>query len=159
MKAKQGKGGMEEFENPMISGQREGGESPSVTPATMLEEGEGDLTEEEFAAIENVFEKMDKDHNGSVSREELEAALLESPLNHPERPLTDEDIDRVMRSLDTDGSGEISAEEFRAREAAALERMKGLYQNMQETYTNIVSCHNIAAIWVAFFLRCQRYGC
>ena len=22
-----------------------------------------------------------------------------------------------------------------------------------------VSCHNIAAIWVAFFLRCQRYGC
>ena len=149
------KGGMEEFENPMTARD----DSPSVTPATMLEEGDGDLTEEEFAAIENVFEKMDKDHNGSVSREELEAALLESPLNHPERPLTDEDIDRVMRSLDTDGSGEISAEEFRAREAAALERMKGLYQNMQETYTNIVSCHNIAAIWVAFFLRCQRYGC
>ena len=23
----------------------------------------------------------------------------------------------------------------------------------------VVSCHNIAAIWVAFFLRCQRYGC
>ena len=151
------KGGMEEFENPMTARD----DSPSVTPAAMLEEGDGDLTEEEFAAIENVFEKMDKDHNGSVSREELEAALLESPLNHPERPLTDEDIDRVMRSLDTDGSGEISAEEFRAREAAALERMKGLYQNMQETYTNIVSCHNrsIAAIWVAFFLRCQRYGC
>ena len=61
---KQDKGGMEEFENPMIA-QR--GDSPSVTPATMLEEGDGDLTEEEFAAIENVFEKMDKDHNGIVT--------------------------------------------------------------------------------------------
>ena len=30
---------------------------------------------------------------------------------------------------------------------------------MGEKKSFTVRCHNIAAVWVAFFLRCQQYGC
>lgn len=72
---------------------------------------------------------MDKDHNGAVSRDELAQALQSSDM-----PLGEDDIDRVMQSLDKDGSGDISLAEFRTREEQALKQMHALYDDMKNTF-------------------------
>ena len=45
-------------------------------------------------------------------------------------------------------------EEAKAAEAAAMAEEEATWLVEQA-----VSCHHIAAIWVAFFSRCQRYRC
>lgn len=83
----------------------------TLPPMTARSNHVQDLTQEEYDSIESVFARMDKDNNGAVSRDELSQALRMSDV-----PLEEDDIDRVMSALDTDGSGDISLAEFRARE-------------------------------------------
>ena len=97
--------------------------------------GQGEvLSEQEYAQIEEVFTDMDKNHDGSISRSELHEAL-----KNKNRDLTEDEFDKLWRSLDADGNGAISEAEFRAREEKAMERMKNLYADMTNTYEQCVT--------------------
>ena len=97
--------------NPLATKKPVGGMLETLPPMTARSNHVQDLTQEEYDSIESVFARMDKDNNGAVSRDELSQALRMSDV-----PLEEDDIDRVMSALDTDGSGDISLAEFRARE-------------------------------------------
>ena len=48
-----------------------------------------------------------------------------------------------MRTLDADGSGEVTLEEFRAREAKKLEEMKDLYEDMKASFEQYEVCKSL----------------
>lgn len=59
------------------------------------------------AAIRRVFRQFDKDGNGEIDRSELEAAFKEMGTAVPA-----EEIDRIIKAADRDGSKTINYEEF-----------------------------------------------
>mmetsp|Transcript_28141 Transcript_28141/g.50359 ORF Transcript_28141/g.50359 Transcript_28141/m.50359 type:complete len:96 (+) Transcript_28141:312-599(+) len=60
-----------------------------------------------------VFDQVDTDGSGQVSRSELKNALVDiaKEANLP-RP-SDEEVDKALAALDTDHSGSLSLDEFR----------------------------------------------
>lgn len=56
-------------------------------------------------SIAEVFKELDKDHNGSLDRDEITAALHSMDI-------PDSDVDDICRAMDTDGDGLISITEF-----------------------------------------------
>eukprot|EP01060_Flectonema_neradi_P001383 TRINITY_DN10824_c0_g1_i1.p1 TRINITY_DN10824_c0_g1~~TRINITY_DN10824_c0_g1_i1.p1 ORF type:complete len:156 (+),score=37.33 TRINITY_DN10824_c0_g1_i1:85-552(+) len=65
------------------------------------------LTEEELAEFKEIFDLVDEDHGGSISKDELRK-LMETLRLKP----TDEELDAMMREVDSDGSGDIDFNEF-----------------------------------------------
>ena len=65
------------------------------------------LTEEELAEFKEIFDLVDEDHGGSISKEELRK-LMETLHLKP----TDEELDAMMKEVDSDGSGDIDFNEF-----------------------------------------------
>lgn len=57
--------------------------------------------------LRSVFDDLDRDHNGSVSREELKRALKALGDAREEG-----ELDQLLHSIDTDGDGAISYPEF-----------------------------------------------
>lgn len=66
------------------------------------------LTETEVQEFREIFSLVDKDGGGSISKSEL-GELLET-LGVKASP---EELDAMLREVDTDGSGEIDFEEVR----------------------------------------------
>lgn len=65
------------------------------------------LTEEELAEFREIFDLVDEDKGGSISRNELKKLMITLRL----KP-TEEELDTMMREVDGDGSGEIDFDEF-----------------------------------------------
>nr|ACP18969.1 calcium binding protein [Euglena gracilis] len=65
------------------------------------------LTEEELAEFKEIFDLVDEDHGGSISKEELRK-LMETLRLKP----TEEELDAMMKEVDSDGSGDIDFHEF-----------------------------------------------
>jgi Ca2+-binding EF-hand superfamily protein len=59
------------------------------------------------AALLEAFEKWDADGNGLISATELRAAMADL-----DEKLTDEEVEEIIREADTDGDGQINADEF-----------------------------------------------
>ncbi|KAH8044696.1 Ca2-binding protein [Aureococcus anophagefferens] len=68
---------------------------------------EDDRQERSWRAIFNVF---DNDHEGSIDHDEMKALL--SKFSDDSSPAGSEQIDKIIKLLDDDGSGEISFDEF-----------------------------------------------
>ena len=64
--------------------------------------------------IREIFDKMDRDKDGKLSREELETVLLEHNLTTPaeERDRAKDEVTRVLAEVDDDRDGEMSFDEF-----------------------------------------------
>ena len=56
--------------------------------------------------MKELFEQLDKNHDGVISSEELRQALI------ARKELSGERVDFLMRMIDTNGSGEIDFTEF-----------------------------------------------
>jgi calmodulin len=65
------------------------------------------LSDEERAEFKEIFDLVDEDHSGNISIKELKK-LMETLRLHP----TDQELEAMMKEVDTDGSGEIDFEEF-----------------------------------------------
>jgi calmodulin len=65
------------------------------------------LTEEELAEFREIFDLVDEDKGGSISKHELKK-LMETLRLKP----TEEELNAMMREVDTDGSGDIDFNEF-----------------------------------------------
>jgi calmodulin len=65
------------------------------------------LNQRQIREIREAFSIFDKDGDGSISAKEL-GTVMRSLGMAP----TDQDIQRLIRAVDTDGSGEIEFEEF-----------------------------------------------
>jgi len=59
------------------------------------------------ASVRRVFRQFDKDGNGEIDRSELEAAFKEMGENVPA-----EEVDKILKAADRDGSKTINYEEF-----------------------------------------------
>ena len=64
-------------------------------------------TSEEIAEIVNLFVKLDTNRDGTLSINEIQAALSHSEISRP-------DLERLIHSLDVDGSGNVDLTEFTA---------------------------------------------
>ena len=62
------------------------------------------------------FEFIDTDNSGSISKEELKAALQKSC----SREVPEQEIDQIFNRFDTNKDGEISSKEFQSRKASIL---------------------------------------
>ena len=78
----------------------------------------------ELDAARRLFDAIDADGGGSISREELEESGLLSIINGGERATGDLTIERFMAEADTDGDGDVSFAEF-ATYAASCEQLEG----------------------------------
>ncbi len=70
-----------------------------------------------MATIEEIsnqlFDRFDKDGNGSIDRDELKS-LLEELGKETGTPIGDADVDETMKSIDVNNDGVISRSEFLA---------------------------------------------
>ncbi|XP_002740371.1 uncharacterized protein LOC100367181 [Saccoglossus kowalevskii] len=66
-----------------------------------------DLTAEEHEKAFTVFRKIDVDHSGFLTINELRTALKETG------DVSDEDVDKMMEAIDDDGDGVIEFNEFK----------------------------------------------
>lgn len=104
-----------------------------VRPAAHASSAEESLTSRTIGRIatsivrtgwtpQQIFDKMDRDRNGSLSRHELEDVILRF---QPDLSLSERD--RIFRRFDQDSSGQISVYEFcRALEATSPEALAAL---------------------------------
>lgn len=69
----------------------------------------GQLNESQLEHLREIFAVLDKDHNGTLTVQEIREGLERSGLS--EVPT---DLQRIMRDVDSDGSGEIDYTEFLA---------------------------------------------
>ena len=60
----------------------------------------------------NYFKYFDRKLTGSLTREQFRVLFLD--LQHHDHTLSEADVDEVLSSLDTDGDGSLSLEEFLA---------------------------------------------
>merc|ERR1712000_86053 len=65
------------------------------------------LTDEERAEFKEIFDLVDEDKGGTISRNELKK-LMETLRLHP----SEEELTAMMKEVDQDGSGDIDFEEF-----------------------------------------------
>jgi calmodulin len=65
------------------------------------------LTEEERAEFKEIFDLVDEDRGGTISKHELKK-LMDTLRLHP----TEEELSAMMKAVDADGSGDIDFEEF-----------------------------------------------
>lgn len=65
------------------------------------------LTEEERAEFKEIFDLVDEDKGGTISKAELKK-LMETLRLHP----TEEELTSMMKEVDADGSGDIDFNEF-----------------------------------------------
>lgn len=79
---------------------------------------------DELDAARRLFDAIDADGGGSISKEELEESGLLSIINDGERETGDLTIDGFMEEADTDGDGDVSFVEF-ATYAASCEQLEG----------------------------------
>lgn len=66
-----------------------------------------DITEEELQEFREIFDLVDEDKSGEISKDELKKLMITLGL----KP-TDEQIDTMMKEVDEDGSGDIDFSEF-----------------------------------------------
>ncbi|RHY59247.1 hypothetical protein DYB30_008163 [Aphanomyces astaci] len=67
-------------------------------------------TDVQIEALDQIFQSLDENHSGDLSRDEFEH-LLEKLRMHP--PLTSNQVDGVFEELDVDNNGSLSFEEFK----------------------------------------------
>ncbi len=65
------------------------------------------LSDEERAELKEIFDLVDEDKSGQISKNELKK-LMETLRLHP----TEEELTAMMREVDADGSGDIDFDEF-----------------------------------------------
>lgn len=65
------------------------------------------LSDEELAEFREIFDLVDEDKGGSISRAELKKLMITLRL----KP-TEEELDAMMKEVDADGSGDIDFNEF-----------------------------------------------
>jgi len=66
------------------------------------------LTKEETDKMESIFESMDKNNDGMLSKQEIREGYEE----HFGVAIDDEELDKIFSAIDTDGSGAIDYSEF-----------------------------------------------
>mmetsp|Transcript_30289 Transcript_30289/g.77235 ORF Transcript_30289/g.77235 Transcript_30289/m.77235 type:complete len:155 (-) Transcript_30289:527-991(-) len=66
-----------------------------------------ELSPEEVAEFREIFDLMDKDHGGSLNAEEIKQLM--DMLGMRVRP---DELDAILKEIDTDGSGQVDFDEF-----------------------------------------------
>ncbi|XP_062270959.1 parvalbumin-like EF-hand-containing protein [Scomber scombrus] len=69
-------------------------------------------SEEREEAIKKAFMMLDKDGSGYIEWNEIKYILSTVPSATPSAPLSDEEAEAVIQSVDTDGDGRIDYREF-----------------------------------------------
>ena len=61
--------------------------------------------------LDGVFSVFDRDHSGTIDREELRVELAKLPVQHAHHELDEEHMDDLMREVDVDHDGVIGLKE------------------------------------------------
>lgn len=85
-----------------------------------------ELTPEQIAALKPTFDKLDKDHNGKINKEETKVFMEDIAIN----PIF---VKLVFELCDTDKDGEITFEEF----GPYLELLRSLEKDPSCVYRNV----------------------
>lgn len=85
-------------------------------------------TNDEKEEMVALFKSLDTDHNGTLCREELKAGF--ERVFGVETENIDEEVDKIFREIDIDGSGEIDYSEF---VTAAMNRQNFLTKDRLES--------------------------
>ena len=78
--------------------------------------------------LKEKFDKVDAEHKGYITPEELKAALIEQAkalgLPKPEKEPTEEEKEKAKKIADPDGTGKITFENFKKLALAGIEKGK-----------------------------------
>ena len=155
-KKKKDNSGVWEMEKTVSSRSSEQGRSDRLNKVHTKVE----FTYEDLKQVQLTFERMDKNDDGEVSREELREELERENEEAKQKGLetevlTEELIDHILRQLDTDGSGQISAEEFLAHQKERVENLRKLYNEIENTYDQYTTCRQLFFFLTFTFLYFQ----
>lgn len=140
---------------------------------------DGVVTQDEFeAAMKTRFNRMDSDHNGSVSREEFQNYLQQRRLEHKQA---------WLKQMDSNGDGQVSKDEYLAYQtqmavtrfarldinhdgilsADELDRRdcnrrhhggKGLFRRLDANADGVITMEESRAAWTAWFKGLDSNG-
>ncbi|KAL4442569.1 hypothetical protein ABPG74_006975 [Tetrahymena malaccensis] len=74
------------------------------------------------------FDAVDTDGSGQINQSELKQVMDQITRNIGAQPPTQEEIDQVLKNLDTDGDGSVSFQEFKVLIKNILEAINELNQ-------------------------------
>jgi len=103
-----------------------------------------ELTEDQLTDIKEAFELFDTDGSGSIDSKELKVAMKQLGFDTSE-----EEIDRMIRDVDADDSGEIDLEEFMSMMTKKMlnrdhkEEMMALFRFFDREGTGRITLENL----------------
>lgn len=100
-----------------------------------------DITEEELQEFREIFDLVDEDKSGEISKDELKKLMITLGL----KP-TDEQIDAMMKEVDEDESGDIDFSEFVKGErqcAVVIEGLEKRRDNFLSFPFLFISCSHV----------------
>ncbi|CAN7002229.1 probable calcium-binding protein CML36 [Brassica rapa] len=101
----------------------------SVTPTSILPEVSAVHSPYSYVEILQAFKLIDRDNDGAVSRHDLESLLTRLGPD----PLTEEEIDVMLKEVDCDGDGTVRLEELASR-CVDDDQSRGGSDELKETF-------------------------
>lgn len=98
-------------------------------PNNFVENGGVGIVSQIAGDVAETWKTVDKNRDGEVSREELSSLFIEL-----ECPLSDEQVDAVLKQLDEDNDGKVSEQEFTKWYIKSEERVRSRIQNIFEEF-------------------------
>jgi calmodulin len=91
-----------------------------------------ELNAEEIEGLRQVFEVYDRDHDGTVTEQELLEVFLSLG-----KPVTEKDVHALMVRLDCDGNGSLDFDEFYKYMGGEIKKVAGVLKSAAEMFLDL----------------------